>query len=136
MGPWAGSEAQGALEEFAGQVMSPVLEGANRATVEQAWCFAAAVWNAVVMLDALNNPVPMTEILRRLNTLDEEAFGPCVTLVDDLCGLKETHYRDCLWVYRNVHVVRADKGLDLKAEALPLADWLHSREPLFVGLVA
>ena len=48
-------EVRTALREFAEPVMMPLLTGADRAMVEQLYCFAAAVWNAVVLLDVLGN---------------------------------------------------------------------------------
>ncbi|MGA9523520.1 MAG: hypothetical protein WBV82_18810 [Myxococcaceae bacterium] len=138
MGEWvakaASEEFRAALREFAEPVMRPLLSGADRSVVEQLYCFAAAVWNAVVLLDVLGNPTAMTEILRRLHTLDDNAFVECFQLLDELCGLKELHYRDCTWVYRNVHVVRTASELQVKAEALSLADWMDTKEPLRVGL--
>ncbi len=129
-----GDEIRAALREFAEPVMAPLLPGADRGTVEQLYCFAAAVWNAVVLLDVLGNPTPMTEIIRRLHTLDDDAFSQCFQLLDELCGLKELHYRDCIWVYRNVHVIRTASELRVKAEALSLAEWIETKEPLRVGL--
>ncbi len=138
MGEWvakaASEEVRTALREFAEPVIAPVLMGADRSVVEQLYCFAAAVWNAVVLLDVLGNPTAMTDILRRLHTLDDDGFSESFQLLDELCGLKELHYRDCIWVYRNVHVVRTADGLQVKAEALSLPEWLETKEPLRVGL--
>jgi hypothetical protein len=132
----APDEVRRALVEFAEPVVAPITASSDAKAIEQLYCFAAAVWNAVVPLDALGNPHLMTELLGRMNGLGDGPFEECLGVLDELCGLKETHYRDCLWVYRHVHVVRKGAELNVRAEALTLGDWLESREPLRIGLPA
>ncbi len=108
----------------------------DRERLEQSLCFAGAVWNAVVLMEALEDPEALADIAQRIDEVPSPHRDHLRAAMWALCERKLQDHRGQHWVYRHLHVVRG-KGSELfvRCEALTLSAWLASGEPLRMGLV-
>ncbi len=134
-GEWA-ARAQGALVGFAREHVALAGAGEDRQLLEQTLCFCAAVWNAMVLVEALKDPFALAGILSNIEAVEGGHKGPLQQMVWELCERKVREHPGCFWVYRHLHVVRDAGGeLRVRCEVLRLGEWLATGEPLRVGLM-
>jgi hypothetical protein len=130
------AEAQSALFGFSKEHVSALNADGDRAALEQALCFAAAAWNAMVLVEALDDPFALADLVQKVESLGPPHCGALSEALWELCARKARAYAGCLWVYRHLHVVCGPAGeLRVRCEALALSDWLATGEPLRMGLV-
>lgn len=130
------AEARGSLVSYAREHVVEAGALTDRARLEQSLCFAGAVWNAVVMMEALEDPHALAELSAAVDGLPPKQREALRRTLWALCERKLRDHRGKHWVYRHLHVVCGEGGeLFVRCEALTLTAWLQSGQPLRMGLV-
>lgn len=131
------SSGTGGFQHFAYALFDEVGPKPTREVLEQHVCFAAAVWNAVVMLGELEDETVLQKLVREVKALEEPARSRFSNLLVKLALYKARRFAHDKSVLRNVHVTREeDDQLHIRAELLDVHAWVASGEPLRMGIVA
>lgn len=131
-------ELQRATQTFS-QFITPVRARIGNApsaeVLEQHVCFAAAVWNGVVLYQALDDLGPLADVMARIETMPVIERAEWSALLIELFTHKLETARDDLWLYRHAFVYRdKNDALRVSAEALDIVTFFLEGHPLRMGL--
>lgn len=108
----------------------------KREVLEQHVCFAAAVWNALVVLGELEDETVLQNLVLKVKSLKEPDRSHYSDLLVKLALFKARRFGNDTGVLRHVHVVReASDELRIRAEILDVHHWVQTGEPLRMGIV-
>lgn len=129
-------EATQAFQLYTVALFEEVGAKPKREVLEQYMCFAAAVWNATVLLTEYDDESVLQDLVLRVNRLAEPDRSRHLNLLLRLALSKARQFGEQRTLVRHVHVVRAaNDELRVRAEILQADQWLASGEPLRMGLV-
>ena len=111
--------------------------GANppKDELEQWMCFAAAVWNATVVHQFLQDRSLVHDLCVKVESFPEPSKSVHSEMLLAMAEVKLTKFPSAGWVYRGVHVLVAREGLRVRAEAISIREWIDSGRPMRMGLV-